>query len=549
MMEQNSAAKDTPRGKRKRAEEGYSQSAKEGPSKVPDTDAPAGKKRKGAVSWPGTSPQGQKKASEPEAPHGKRKRAEEEYSQSAKEGPSKVPDTEAPAGKKRKEAENQPETLSKATEPGQSKAAEPGQSKAAEPGQSKATEPGQSKAAEPGQSKAAEPGQSKAAEPGQSKAAEPAPHGKRKRAEEEYSRSAKEGPSKVPDTEAPAGKKRKEAENQPKTLSKAAEPGQSKATEPGQSKASEPGQSKAAKPGQSKAAKPGQSKAAKPGQSKAAEPGQSKAAEPDTFESRYVVGDKLGEGGFGSVFKGIRVSDGLQVAIKLVSKRETDRYLQSPVESKAVPVEVALMQIMNQPPVCKNIIQLIEWFDEPERYILILERPDPCMDFRRFLKNHGNCMDEETARAIMIQVVEAVSQCRMRGVLHRDIKERNLLINTDTSEVKLIDFGCGDLIKMTEYDKYAGTVRYCPPEFFATGKYHADPATVWSLGVLLFRMVCGYHPFVDKVYTVLGICKLKDGLSTECCNLIRWCLEQIPSWRPSLQQIMQHKWFQRTVQD
>ncbi|XP_036430946.1 serine/threonine-protein kinase pim-1-like [Colossoma macropomum] len=390
MMEQNSAATDTPRGKRKRAEEGYSQSAEEGTSNVPNTEAPAGKKRKGAVSWPETSTQGQKKASESEAPHGKRKRSEEECSQG--EGPSKVPITEAPAVKKRKEAVNQPETSTKS---------------------------------------------------------------------------------------------------------------------------------------------------------------QSNATEPDTFESRYVVGDKLGEGSFGSVFEGRRVSDGLQVAIKFVSKRERDLYLQSPVESKAVPVEVALMQIMSQPPVCKNIIQLIEWFDEPKRYILILERPDPSVDLRSFLNNHGNCVDEETVRAIMIQVVEAASQCRMRGVLHRDIKETNLLINTDTSEVKLIDFGCGDLIKITEYDKYTGTAHYCPPEFFATGKYRADPATVWSLGVLLFRMVGGYRyrPFANKVDTVLGICKVKDGLSTECCNLIRWCLERIPSWRPSLQQIMQHKWFQRTIQD
>ncbi|XP_036417057.1 serine/threonine-protein kinase pim-1-like [Colossoma macropomum] len=234
----------------------------------------------------------------------------------------------------------------------------------------------------------------------------------------------------------------------------------------------------------------------------------------------------------------------VQVAIKFVSKGKTDRYLQSPVESKAVPVEVALMQIMSQPPVCKNIIQLIEWFDEPERYILIMEHPDPCVDLKHFLKSHGNCVDEETARAIMVQAVEAASQCSMRGVLHQDIKGDNLLINTDTLEVKLIDFGCGDLIKTTENDRYTGTVHYYPPEFSAKGKHHAEPATVWSLGVLLFRMVCGYLPSADK-----GIWNFKDGLSEECCNLIGWSLEQIPSSRPSLQQFMRHKWFQRTIQD
>ncbi|KAL6473142.1 hypothetical protein MHYP_G00193300 [Metynnis hypsauchen] len=76
------------------------------------------------------------------------------------------------------------------------------------------------------------------------------------------------------------------------------------------------------------------------------------------------------------------------VVIKIVSKRSTNsRYLLSPVESKAVPAEVALMQMVNQPPVWKNIIQLIEWFDEPDRYILVLEHPDPCVDLQHFFNN------------------------------------------------------------------------------------------------------------------------------------------------------------------
>ncbi|KAL7833491.1 hypothetical protein AOLI_G00284510 [Acnodon oligacanthus] len=259
-------------------------------------------------------------------------------------------------------------------------------------------------------------------------------------------------------------------------------------------------------------------------------PTEAPAAEPESFKSRYVVGHKLGQGGFGSVFNGRRVSDGLQ-----------------PVESKAVPAEVVLMQIMSQPPVCKNVVQLIEWFDDPQRYILILERPDPCIDLESFMKKQGNCMDEDMARDIMVQVVEAANQCSKRGVLHRGVKGQNLLINIDTSEVKLIDFGCGDLIKTTPYNRYAGTLRYCPPEFLVQGSYDADPATVWSLGVLRFRMVYGHLPFASKFETMVGIFVLKDGLSKECRNLIAWCLEWLPSKRPSLQQVRQHEWLQCTI--
>ncbi|KAL7850354.1 hypothetical protein SRHO_G00197030 [Serrasalmus rhombeus] len=83
----------------------------------------------------------------------------------------------------------------------------------------------------------------------------------------------------------------------------------------------------------------------------------------------------------------------------------------------------------------------------------------------------------------MLQVLEAACQCCRRGVLHRDIKTENLLINTDTSEVKLIDFGCGDWIRKTGYNEFAGTLEYHPLEFLLKGKYHAKPATVWSLSV------------------------------------------------------------------
>ncbi|XP_036417220.1 serine/threonine-protein kinase pim-2-like [Colossoma macropomum] len=268
----------------------------------------------------------------------------------------------------------------------------------------------------------------------------------------------------------------------------------------------------------------------------------------DTFASRYVIGEKLGEGGFGAVYKGRRVFDDLQVAIKIVSKQHGQgRYVQSPVEPKAVPVEVGLLQVMSQPPICNNIIQLIEWFNEPYRYILVLERPDPCTDLESFTDYFGGSIDEERACAIMLQVLEAVCQCCKRGVMHRDIKLENIVINTDTSDVKLIDFGGGDWIRKTGYNVFAGTFEYCPPEFLLKGRYHAKPATVWSLGVLLFRVVYGNLPFTEEEDIVDGLLYFKDGLSNECCNLIRWCLQYNPTRRPNLQQIKQHDWFRCNV--
>lgn len=59
----------------------------------------------------------------------------------------------------------------------------------------------------------------------------------------------------------------------------------------------------------------------------------------------------------------------------------------------------------------------------------------------------------------------------------------------------------------------SGTDEYCPPEFLLEGRYYADPATVWSLGVLLFDMVCGYLPFVEEHDIISGQLDFRDGLS------------------------------------
>uniref|UniRef100_W5KKW8 non-specific serine/threonine protein kinase n=1 Tax=Astyanax mexicanus TaxID=7994 RepID=W5KKW8_ASTMX len=161
-----------------------------------------------------------------------------------------------------------------------------------------------------------------------------------------------------------------------------------------------------------------------------------------------------------------------------------------PDGTKTVPAEVALMQMANQPPSCPNIIQLIEWFDEPDRYILVLELPDKCRDLWSYLNLFGGAVKEDIAQKIMLQAVQAASECLKRGVLHRDMKLQNFLINTDTSEVKLIDFGCGDEIDEAGY--------VCSSED-PLKRNKASPATAWALGILLYWMVPQFDQLASAV--------------------------------------------------
>ncbi|RXN05487.1 serine threonine- kinase pim-3-like protein [Labeo rohita] len=153
----------------------------------------------------------------------------------------------------------------------------------------------------------------------------------------------------------------------------------------------------------------------------------------------YVNCPLLGQGGFGSVYAGIRRSDGLPVAIKYVSKSRTPETLKVEGHGR-LPLEVALMTMVNSAPACPNILQLVEWFDRRRRYIMILERPVPCQDLQSFCEENGS-LDESLAKKVLLQLVTALKHCESRGVLHRDVKPENLLISTESHDIKLLDFG------------------------------------------------------------------------------------------------------------
>ncbi|MGL5597142.1 MAG: protein kinase domain-containing protein [Aeromonas sp.] len=109
----------------------------------------------------------------------------------------------------------------------------------------------------------------------------------------------------------------------------------------------------------------------------------------------------------------------------------------------------------NSGPSCPNILKLLDWYEQPDDYVLILERPDPCQDLSDFYDDYCG-LTEDWSRSIILQLVNALKHCERQGVLHRDVKPENILISTDTREVKLFDFGCGDFLKDSSYKHFAG---------------------------------------------------------------------------------------------
>ncbi|KTG42096.1 hypothetical protein cypCar_00018897 [Cyprinus carpio] len=245
----------------------------------------------------------------------------------------------------------------------------------------------------------------------------------------------------------------------------------------------------------------------------------------DNICCRYAIGSKLGQGGFGAVYKATRLEDRLK-----------------PDHPKPLPKEVALTILANKGPVM-DIIRLLDWQDQQNFYVIVVQRFSHCMDVFRFVQRNGGSIDEKLARLIMFGATQAASACCRRGVYHGDIKLENLLINLEYIEVKLIDFGCGSLLTESAYTKFSGTAMYCPPEYILKGEFHGKPATVWSLGILLFRMLCGHFPDSFDFYRTNMNTWSKPGLTEVCCHLICSLLQQKPECRLDLDRIVHHEWF------
>ncbi|XP_075333164.1 serine/threonine-protein kinase pim-2-like [Odontesthes bonariensis] len=259
---------------------------------------------------------------------------------------------------------------------------------------------------------------------------------------------------------------------------------------------------------------------------------------------QYRCGSLLGSGGFGSVFSGQRLSDGLQVAVKHICGDRVQQWAQQPGELIPVPMEIALLQQLSEVGGHAGVVRLLDWFElEGRDFLLVLECPLQSQDLFDFITKYG-ALPECLALRFFRQIVEALRFVHAHGIVHRDIKDENIVVDMQTLEVKIVDFGSGAPLKKAAYSEFEGTRVYSPPEWILAHSYEAAPLTVWSLGVLLFDMVCGDIPFERDQEIIKAKPIFKRRLSKECKSLIRWCLAFRPEDRPSLEDLLAHPWME-----
>ncbi|ORY06790.1 Pkinase-domain-containing protein [Neocallimastix californiae] len=255
----------------------------------------------------------------------------------------------------------------------------------------------------------------------------------------------------------------------------------------------------------------------------------------------YYIGKTLGKGSFGKVKLGIHKLTGQKVAIKIVDK------IHAPIVAR----EIETWRHLIHP----NIIQLYEVITSETKIYMIVEYAEEGELFD-FISKYGR-IDEQsvTAKRLFKQLVEAVYYCHQHNFVHRDLKLENVLLSNDF-KIKLSDFGFTREFSSSKLlDTYCGSVAYAAPEMITGKQYNGPGADIWSLGVILYTMVCGTLPFDDETDEIIHqkILNLKyeipDFISEECKDLITRILKIEPSERITIEEILNHKWMETSQED
>ena len=252
----------------------------------------------------------------------------------------------------------------------------------------------------------------------------------------------------------------------------------------------------------------------------------------------YILENLIGKGSYASVQTAIHKKLKKKVAIKIISKTSKNY----PKNKEAFKNEIIIFRKLLH----ENLIQLYEIFEDEKNLYLIMEfaKDGDFLDILLIKKK----LSEREALFYFRQIINGIQYLHFNGIAHLDIKLENILLINHC--VKITDFGFSCFLPNGFFlNKFCGTLRYTAPEILRNIPYSGELADIWSVGVVLYILVCGFCPFEsDTAFQILKKARKKDlsfpdYLSKEIIDLICKMIEPDVNKRISINEITKHKWF------
>ncbi|XP_012325522.1 testis-specific serine/threonine-protein kinase 1 [Aotus nancymaae] len=262
----------------------------------------------------------------------------------------------------------------------------------------------------------------------------------------------------------------------------------------------------------------------------------------------YLLGIDLGEGSYAKVKSAYSERLKFNVAIKIIDRKK------APADflEKFLPREIEILAMLNH---C-SIIKTYEIFETSHGKVYIVMELAVQGDLLELIKTRG-ALQEDEARKKFHQLSLAMKYCHDLDVVHRDLKCDNLLLDKDFN-IKLSDFSFSkrclrdDNGRMTLSKTFCGSPAYAAPEVLQGIPYQPKVYDIWSLGVILYIMVCGSMPYDDSnIKKMLRIQKehrvnfpRSKHLTGECKDLIYCMLQPDVNRRLHIDEVLNHCWMQ-----